>query len=155
MKILTNLLLFAALASLTRASVSFAEGITADTDKMQNNTITLTLKNGKIFTAKLEDNSSAKALMEVLRKRDISVHMQDYANMEKVGPLDINLPRNDTHTSTLPGDLILYQGRYLVIYYAPNTWNFTRLGRIENASQQNLISALGKGDIAVTLSTKR
>lgn len=116
--------------------------------------IKLIVNNGKIFTAKLENNSSARALKEILEKGDISIQMQDYANMEKVGPIGKTLPRNDTQTTTAPGDLILYQGKYFVIYYAPNSWNFTRLGKIENINENELKSALGEGDATVILSIK-
>lgn len=94
---------------------------------MGNNTIRLTIKDGKTFTATLADNSSADALIELLSKGDVTVKMEDYGNMEKVGPLGTSLPRNDRQTSTGPGDIILYQGKYLVIYYSTNSWNFTRI----------------------------
>lgn len=122
---------------------------------MKTNSIRLTIKDGKTFTATLADNSSADALIELLSKGDMTVEMEDYGNMEKVGPLGTNLPRNDRQTSTGPGDIILYQGKYLVIYYSTNSWNFTRIGRIDNADGAQLKSALGKGDVTVTLSLNR
>ena len=119
---------------------------------MESNTIRLTIKGGRTFTATLVDNSSTQALKEQLAKGNITVEMEDYANMEKVGSLGIRLPRNDRQTTTGPGDLILYQGHNLVIYYDTNSWSFTRLGKIDNASQADLKAALGKGDVKVTLS---
>ena len=124
---------------------------------MGNNTIRLTIKDGKTFTATLADNSSADALIELLSKGDVTVKMEDYGNMEKVGPLGTSLPRNDRQTSTGPGDIILYQGKYLVIYYSTNSWNFTpwnftRIGKIDNTNGAQLKSALGNGDVTVTLS---
>ena len=86
---------------------------------------------GKTFTATLADNSSAEALIALLSQGDVTVEMEDYGNMEKVGPLGTSLPRNDRQTSTGPGDIILYQGKYLVIYYSTNSWNFTRIGKWE------------------------
>ena len=121
---------------------------------MESNTIKLSIEGGKTFTATLVDNSSTQALKELLAKGDITVKMEDYANMEKVGSLGIRLPRNDKQTTTEPGDLILYQGHNLVIYYDTNSWSFTRLGKIDNASQAELKAALGKGDVRVTLSLK-
>ena len=106
----------------------------------------------RTFTATLVDNSSTQALKEQLAKGNITVEMEDYANMEKVGSLGIRLPRNDRQTTTGPGDIILYQGHNLVIYYDTNSWSFTRLGKIDNASQADLKAALGKGDVKVTLS---
>ena len=119
---------------------------------MESNTIKLTIEGGKTFTATLEDNSSPRALVELLAKGDITIDMEDYAQMEKVGELGTNLPRNDRQTTTGPGDLILYLGKHFVIYYDRNSWNFTRLGKIDNASQADLKAALGKGDVTVTLS---
>lgn len=126
-----------------------------NTKQMKTDKIKLAIKGGRTFTATLADNSSARALMELLEKGDISIEMEDYARMEKVGPLGANLPRNDERISTGPGDLILYQGRNLVIYYAPNSWNFTRLGKIDNAMRDDLVSALGTGNVTVTLSACR
>lgn len=119
---------------------------------MESNTIRLTIEGGRTFTATLVDNSSTQALKEQLAKGNITVEMENYANMEKVGSLGIRLPRNDRQTTTGPGDLILYQGHNLVIYYDTNSWSFTRLGKIDNASQADLKAALGKGDVKVTLS---
>ncbi len=119
---------------------------------MESNTIRLTIEGGRTFTATLVDNSSTQALKEQLAKGNITVEMEDYASMEKVGSLGISLPRNDRPTTTGPGDLILYQGHNFVIYYDKNSWNFTRLGKIDNATQPGLKAALGKGDVKVTLS---
>ena len=119
---------------------------------MENNKIRLTVEGGRTFTATLVDNTSAQALVEQLAKGDITVDMEDYADMEKVGTLGISLPRNDRQTTTGPGDLILYQGHNFVIYYDTNSWNFTRLGKIDNISQTELKAALGEGDVRVTLS---
>jgi hypothetical protein len=72
--------------------------------------------------------------------------------MEKVGDLGTSLPRNDEQITTEPGDLILYQGNALVIYYAPNSWNFTRLGKIDGITKDELTNILGSGNVTVTLS---
>ena len=121
-------------------------------NRKEMNTIRLTIKDGKTFTATLADNSSAEALIALLSQRDVTVEMEDYGNMEKVGSLGTSLPRNDRQTSTGPGDIILYLGKYLVIYYSTNSWNFTRIGKIDNADGAQLKSALGNGDVTVTLS---
>jgi hypothetical protein len=105
-----------------------------------------------VFTATMADNSSVDTLMEMLEDGPIAIYMRDYANMEKVGSLGRSLPRNDEQITTTFGDLILYQGSALVIYYAPNSWNFTRLGRINDVTQDELKKVLGKGDVTVTLS---
>lgn len=139
-----------------------AFGVTAQTQRkvfdnpnnidMENYVIKLTVEGGKAFTATLEDNSSTRALMEQLAKGNITVKMEDYANMEKVGSLGIRLPRNDKPITTKPGDIILYQGHNFVIYYDTNSWSLTKLGKINNVSQTELRKILGKSDVTVTLS---
>ena len=118
---------------------------------METNTMNITIGD-RVLTATLAENSSAVALKEALSTAPITVDMRDYANMEKVGPLGMNLPRNDQQITTEAGDIILYQGDALVIYYAPNSWNFTRLGKIDNMSAEELKEILGSGNITVTLS---
>jgi hypothetical protein len=90
--------------------------------------------------------------MDMLKSAPLTIQMRDYGNMEKVGGLGKNLPTNDEQITTAPGDLILYQGNAFVIYYAPNTWTLTRLGKIDNVTQAELKAALGTGDVTVTLS---
>lgn len=103
------------------------------------------------FTATLAGNSSAEALKELLSGGPLTIQMSDYASMEKVGPIGTNLPRNDEHIVTEAGDIILYQGNSLVIYYDTNTWNFTRIGKIEGVTKEQLLAALGTGDVTVII----
>lgn len=113
----------------------------------------LTIAIGEItLTASLEENSSAQALRELLANGPLTIEMSDYGSMEKVGPLGTSLPTNNEQITTQAGDIILYQGSNLVIYYAPNSWNFTRLGRINNVSAEELREILGTGGVTVTLS---
>ena len=107
--------------------------------------------NGTTMTATLADNSSAAALAELLEEGPLTVDMSDYAGMEKVGPIGQSLPANDEQITTGAGDIILYQGSALVIYYAPNSWSFTRLGRIDDEFVGSLRDTLGAGDVQVTL----
>ena len=121
---------------------------------MECNSIKFTIEGGKTFTATLEENSSAEALKEQLAKGNITVEMNDYGDMEKVGSLGINLPRNDRQTTTGPGDIILYQGHNLVIYYDANSWNFTHIGKVNGVStREEMLDLLGGvGKISITLS---
>ena len=107
---------------------------------------------GRTFTARFENNSSADALRQLLSQGDLTVDMSDYGNFEKVGSLGQSLPTNDQSITTQPGDVILYQGNSITIYYGTNTWSFTRLGKIENATREGLLQALGDGDVQVTFS---
>ena len=67
--------------------------------------------------------------------------------MKKVGSLGTSLPRNDEQITTTAGDIILYQGNQITIYYDTNSWNFTRLGKVDGVTQAELKKILGKGDI--------
>ena len=108
--------------------------------------------NGTELTATLEDNSSAQALAALLKQGNITVDMSDYGNFEKVGELPQSLPTNDEKITTVPGDIILYQGNKITIYYAENTWDFTKLGHINNITQEELKTLLGDGDVTISLS---
>lgn len=108
--------------------------------------------NGHMLTATLTDNSSAKAFAEMIKSEPLTIEMNDYGNFEKVGKLPESLPKNDEQISTEAGDIILYQGNQVTIYYDKNTWNFTRLGRIDNITQEELKKILGAGSVSVTFS---
>lgn len=102
------------------------------------------------FTATLADNSSAQALVELLQEGPLTIEMSDYGNMEKVGPIGQTLPANNEQITTEPGDIILYQSNSLVIYYDTNSWNFTRIGKINDVTREELLDALGSGNVSVT-----
>lgn len=99
------------------------------------------------LAATLADNSSAKAFAELLSQGPVTVDMQDYGNFEKVGNLPESLPRNDTSITTEPGDIILYQGNKITIYYDTNSWSFTRLGKVEGVTPAELRRILGRGNV--------
>ena len=107
------------------------------------------------LTATLADNSSATAFFELLQKEAVTIKMRDYGNFEKVGSLGTSLPRNDTQITTSAGDIILYQGNQITIYYDKNSWNFTRLGKIDDITQAQLKKILGKGDVTAVFDVLR
>lgn len=122
-----------------------------ENEEYSNMKIKLEINNYEL-NATLVDNSSTQALIEKLKESDITINMNDYGNMEKVGQLDFSLPRNDQNITTESGDLILYQGNNFVIYYDTNNWSLTKLGKIDNIDKQQLKNILGSGSIVVTLS---
>lgn len=107
-----------------------------------------------VLVIKPENNSSAKAFIDLLQKDDLTVEMHDYGNFEKVGSIGSNLPRNDKPITTKPGDVILYQGNQITIYYDENSWNFTKLGEVQGVGQQELKSILGSGNVSVRFSLR-
>ena len=136
------------------------EGEKQTEENSQNNndmTKTLYITIGSVTkTATLVSNSSTKALLEQLQKSDISYEAHDYGNFEKVGPLGFTFPENNSQVTTEPGDLILYQGSNLCIYYDKNSWNFTRIGKLDNMTQAEIKTWVkaGGGNVTVKLSLK-
>lgn len=106
--------------------------------------------NGISFTASFAENSSAEAFRELLKQGPVTIEMHDYGNFEKVGPLGTSLPTNDEPITTEPGDIILYQGTSVTVYYDTNHWNFTRLGKIPDVTKEDLLEAFGSGNVAIT-----
>ncbi len=104
----------------------------------------------------LAKNSSVAALVEILKQGDITYTANDYGNFEKVGNIGYTLPTNDEQINTQAGDVILYQGDNICLYYATNSWSFTRLGKINGYSTSELRTLLGAGNgrIQVRISLK-
>ncbi len=120
-------------------------------ERMENMKLYIKVNN-RILTATLNDNSSARALVNKLENGPITIDMEDYSKMEKVGSLGFSLPRNDESINTEAGDLILYQGNSFVIYYDNNSWSLTRLGKIDNITQKELKEIIGTESVKITLS---
>ena len=155
MKMRTNIFLIISLFIAVAFSACAQDN---DTNNQSNTNESMKMKiavGGKEFTATMADNTSAKALVELLTKSPLTIQMQDYGSFEKVGSLGRSFPTNDVQTTTTAGDIVLYQGSSLVIFYGSNSWSYTRLGKIENATADDLKKALGGGDVAVTLSTSK
>ncbi len=104
------------------------------------------------LSATLSDNSSAEAFYSALKEGPITVDMHDYGSFEKVGSLGRSFPRNDTEITTEPGDIILYQGNQITIYYDENTWSFTLLGKVDSVTSSELRTILGKGNVKAVFS---
>ncbi|MBO4640924.1 MAG: hypothetical protein J5710_14325 [Treponema sp.] len=116
--------------------------------------LTIQIDNGTnkhTLTATLYDNSSSRALVELLQKGAVTIDMHDFSNFEKVGDLPVTLPRNDTPTNTDAGDLILYLGKRFVIYYDKNSWDFTPLGKVDGVTKAELKKILGEGNVTAVL----
>lgn len=134
-----------------KAADAGESGTDNETDQVEDTIMKITVGD-TTFTAELVDNSSAEALQELLVEGPLTIDMSDYGNMEKVGPIGTKLPRNDEQTTTGAGDIILYQGNSLVIYYDTNSWNFTRIGKIDGVTREELLDAFGEGSAMVTFS---
>ena len=103
-----------------------------------------------VFSATLEENEAVSALVEMMRESPVVIQMSDYSGFEKVGPLGTSLPVDNSQTTTQAGDIVLYNGNQIVIFYGSNSWSYTRLGHIDDLTGWEY--ALGSGDVTVTLS---
>ena len=156
------LLLFAACSSDAASSVKptqpesqTSKSSASSTSKVGEALVKLKIHvNDTTFTATLEENSSAKAFAEFLAQGDMTLDMHDYGSFEKVADLPRSFPRNDKQIDTDAGDIILYQGNSITIYYDKNSWNFTRLARIDNVNKKRLQQILGKGNVKATFSVE-
>ena len=102
----------------------------------------------------LVDNTATQALVAALAEGTITYEADDYGGFEKVGSLGRSLPTSNEQITTQAGDVILYNGNSIVLFYGSNSWSYTRLGRIQYDSLDQLKTFLkaGQGRISVTLS---
>jgi len=116
------------------------------------NTFYVTISD-QTFAATLADNPGAEAFKALLADGPLTIEVSDYGGFEKVGPLGQRLPTENTQTTTQAGDIVLYQGDQIVLFYGSNSWSYTRLGRIDDLT--GWAEALGGGDLSVTLSLQK
>ena len=110
--------------------------------------------NDAVFDVELENNSATQELMKTLKNGNVTINASDYGNFEKVGPLGFSLPTNDENVNTAPGDIVLYQGNQISLFYDSHSWSYTKIGKIQNVDSNQLKNVLGSGDVKLTLSLK-
>ena len=108
--------------------------------------------NGTELTATLADSTAAKELAEKLKAEPVTVPLNEYGGFEKVGKLPWSLTQTDESIVTEAGDIMLYQGNQMTIFYNSNSWSYTKLGHIDNITGEELAKLFGEGNITVTLS---
>ena len=107
------------------------------TEKEENNmnyNLKITVNNEELIL-ELVDNEATKELINKLKEQDVVVNASEYGNFEKVGSLSFSLPTSDTKIKTEPGDLMLYQGDQVTLFYNSNTWSYTKLGKVINKNR--------------------
>ena len=104
-------------------------------------------------TVAWEDNASVEAL-KMLAGEGLTVEMSMYGGFEQVGSIGQSLPRDDQQTTTTSGDIVLYSGNQLVVFYGSNSWAYTRLGHITDQTPEQMKALLGNEDVTITLSMK-
>lgn len=107
--------------------------------------------NGDVIPVTWEENESVEALKELCKSSPLTIGMSMYGGFEQVGPIGQDLPRNDEKIETASGDIVLYSGDQIVLFYGSNSWSYTRLGKME-LSEGELTDLLGNGDVSIVLS---
>ena len=102
------------------------------------------------FIATLEDNVATSELIEMMREAPVTINMSDYSGFEKVGPLGRSLTTDNHQTTTSAGDIVLYSGNQIVMFYGSNSWSYTRIGKIDDLTGWE--DALGSGSITAVFS---
>ena len=110
--------------------------------------------NDEIFDVELENNSATEELIKELKKENITVNASEYGGFEKVGDLGFSLPTSDENIGTNPGDIVLYQGDKISLFYGSHSWSYTKLGRIDNVDPDQLREILGSGDVTLEFGLK-
>ena len=108
--------------------------------------------NDTVFDVRLENNSATEELIKILEKEDITINATDYGNFEKIGELGFTLPTSDENMNTKSGDIVLYQGNQISLFYNSHSWSYTKIGEIENINSTQLKETLGNGDVTFILS---
>ena len=98
-----------------------------------------------------EDNESVEALKELCQEGALTIRMSMYGGFEQVGSIGQSLPRDDNQTTTQAGDIVLYSGDQIVVFYGSNSWAYTRLGHITDKTAQEMAELLGNGDVTITI----
>ena len=125
----------------------------ADESTLADNQIRVTVGSSS-FIVNLEDNETAKALREMLADEDLTISASNYGGFEKVCQLGKTLPRNDNQITTEAGDVMLYSGNQIVFFYGANSWSYTKIGKVEASSIEELENVLSGSETEVILSLK-
>ena len=110
--------------------------------------------NGEKAEVTWENNESVKALVKLAAESPLTIDTSMYGGFEQVGSIGTDLPSNDVSITTEPGDIVLYTGNNIVVFYGSNSWSYTRLGHIENKSDEELKDLLGGNNVEITLSVE-
>ena len=111
--------------------------------------------NGHILKAELADTQAANELYELIKNKPLTLTLNEYGNFEKVGKLPQSFTKSDEQITAQTGDIMLYQGNQMTIFYGENSWSYTRLGKIENVTEKELAEIFGDGNVTVTISAER
>ncbi len=151
-KISAFLLVFTMMLSVTACGSTQTENSTITEDESKAGEKEMVFKiNDEILSVAWENNESVKELMEIVSSEPLTIQMSMYGGFEQVGALGKSLPRDDVQMTTDAGDIVLYSGNQMVIFYGSNTWAYTRLGKVRDKTASELAELLGNGDVEITI----
>ena len=104
------------------------------------------------FDVTLEENDATQELVEMARNEPITIRFEDYGGFEKVGPLGRSLTTDNSRITTKPGDIVVYQGNQIVMFYGTNTWSYTMLGHVDDLT--NWEAALSPDEVTAVFSLR-
>ena len=101
---------------------------------------------GQTQAVTLVDNQATKTLVEKLQQTPVTVTLNSSGGFEIWGALGFSLPASNEQINAQPGDVILYNGSNICIFYGTNSWSYTRLGKINGLSESELRTFLKAGE---------
>lgn len=110
--------------------------------------------NGETVSVDWEENESVDTLKNLISEEPLLIQMSMYGGFEQVGSIGTELPRNDEQITTEAGDIVLYSGDQIVVFYGSNSWAYTRLGKIRDLSDKELRDLLENGDVTIKITIK-
>ena len=119
-------------------------------DGMMNSELKL-LVDGKEVEVAWENNDSVKELSELAKQGDINIAAHRYGGFEQVGEIGSDIVSNNVQMTTEPGDIVLYNGNNIVVFFGNNSWSYTKLGKIKNKNLNELKELLDKNTATLTL----
>ena len=122
-----------------------------DDEAIGDNTMIMKIGDTKV-NVDWEDNQAVEALRDMAKDGDITIQMSMYGGFEQVGSIGQSLPRDDKQTTTSSGDIVLYSGNQMVVFYGSNSWSYTRLGHISDKDEAEMADLLSNGDVTITIS---
>ena len=135
----------------TKAEVTAQSTTAAQIPKEEEKTMKMEIS-GKAVSVEWEENASVQALKELCRSEPLEIQMSMYGGFEQVGSIGQSIERDDTQTTTAPGDIVLYSGDQIVVFYGTNSWSYTRLGKITDCGGSTLKELLANGDVTIRIS---
>ena len=137
------------------ASETTAVRTESKSEETEENPIMKTLKmkiDDATVTVDWEENESVAALTELVKDKPLTVQTSMYGGFEQVGSIGTSLPRNDAQTTTQAGDIVLYSGNQIVVFYGTNSWAYTRLGHITDQTAAQMKDLLGNANVTIEFS---